>query len=732
MKFGLRGLGLRSLGRKRASISVNPLTVLFAATLLSLMFCPSSLSAGVLGKPGTSATYKLAADISERPEYERTNKLSVVSAQVQLGPEVKLADKSMAQWASLSFTRLNGQKYRMWILMNSWPNGKGEPKVSRYLWHESQWTDALEFVHETKGTPVLPRISLWEYGWPRTASGDKPISLNSGFTKEIQFQGWPFKLDKVEKGAAFVMPKKVTPVKINPDVLIATYNRYQDVEGRHRLNIGKEQYTYIDTKEDEWKKHFDAGFNMHIGETTADWVNRSGVYRVHWYHPPYITDWPAQLYRSNFWGRGVLVDEPAVHYRGWADQNASGTLNPADSARDLEKWAVKHIWEESGLYSAYELGIVLKKTFGLGNLKIIERKYFTWEAFWDSAWYEMAPKDTTSGIVDEDINPEVMVEKYNMAYGTQIPPTIENACALKTAVVRGACRNFNKNWGTSIYSYNPNQLEPKRNQTTLRWMYNAGSTYFWFWNCWPGLSDAHVPYPYQRAYANTIRQAYKENPNRDMKALLNVAKVCIVLPYGYTFNHDRMQSTKWLYLDRKASTGLTFRQILTNAAVEVERCIRSGIVFDFAIDEPRFKPKGYEELIYIREDGSVKIVRPGRGEQVLSQGRNSSRPDLGPMPQISIRVDQVPASGPGMVKMTALPTPGAGEMALDIPRIGLYRWEAFVTDDAGNMKDLIGSDTDTFSFEAKLDGNYRVRVAASDVFGRPAVAETTFKVSKAN
>lgn len=685
-----------------------------------LLAAPVAAAAAPLGEPGTVGTYRLQADPAQRPEFERTRKLTVVSAQLQLGPVVRRGGRQF-QWAGLSFTRLNGQTYQAWLLMDAWPRPERAPQVIRYLWCEPEWPDAVTFLHETTGVALLPRLSLWEYGWPRTADGKAPLALKPGepLPARIQLQGWPFRREKLARQAAVAPPAKRTVVKLNPDLLIGFSFTYRDTEGRHRQAIGKEQHEYVETSEEDWRKDIAAGFNVHQSLNHASWLWREGVYSNRLYWLP--DDWPAYLYRPNYWGRAMYVDEPAIHYRAWANsrEELAGKLTPAESAKMLEARAIEPLWKETGNYSALWFNHFVDQRFGRGNLTIVERDYPVWEAIWHTAWYQLAPDNGVAGLVDEDFYPEDLVEAYNRAFGTQIPATLENACAIRVAVLRGACRNFGKKWGTAIYSYTPEALNPKLDQTQLRYMYEAGATYFWFWNCWPGLSDAHVPYSYKRAYAAAVRQAYKENPKRDLQALLHAAKVCIVLPYGYTFAPFPLQYVKWLHLERKTEAGTTYRQVLANAATEVERCLREGVKFDIAIDEPRFRPKGYTELIYVREDGTLRLVRPGQPDRLLRQPRTPERPDLGPPPSVTITVVDAPAAAPCTLKLKATATPGTGELA------GGITWEVFLP--GGDFR---SADGEELAIKAERGGTYRVRAAVTDCFGRPAIAWSELTVTE--
>ncbi len=81
-----------------------------------------------------------------------------------------------------------------------------------------------------------------------------------------------------------------------------------------------------------------------------------------------------------------------------------------------------------------------------------------------------------------------------------------------------------------------------------------------------------------------------------MDTLRNAATACIVILNGYTFAPYPLQYPKWLHLERETGQGATYRQVLANVALKVERCIRMGTNFDIAVDDPKFTAAGHEDL----------------------------------------------------------------------------------------------------------------------------------------
>jgi len=108
----------------------------FAAVAMLIAVCTNGFTYP-LGKPGTAWQYTLSSDIATRPAEAVKNGMIVVKAEFSLGPVVNRHH----QWFGITFTRQNGQTYKALILMDKWPDKKGMPDVTRYLWCEPDWPD---------------------------------------------------------------------------------------------------------------------------------------------------------------------------------------------------------------------------------------------------------------------------------------------------------------------------------------------------------------------------------------------------------------------------------------------------------------------------------------------------------------------------------------------------------------------------------------------------------------
>lgn len=698
--------------------------IVVGLVICTCVFRSQPADAQPIAAPGMQAIYTLNDRETPRPEYETSNQLTVVQATVTIGPHVD--QPGGYQWLEVSFTRQNGQTYRAWLLTDGYPAGEHTPDVARYLWQEPGWTDPVEYINSKTGKPLLPRYDyLWRFGLP-LPENEAPLVTDGQFADKVQFQGWSFALESSTTDVTLHVPGDCTRVGLNPDLLIGFIARNDEASGKHLLTIDEKQYQWNKTDEQYWREAIDAGFNLFHGTNVMpSWIWREPVFVNTRFQV--LNDWPAHLYRSNWWGRAMYVDEPAIHMRGHLNRNAelADTLTPTQAGKELERFTTLPMYKKSGNYSVYWVNKLLKQQFHTGNVSLRENVMFIWEAIWETAWYQQAGERTAAaGLVDEDIYHETLVERYNMAFGTEIPATVENACALRVAVARGTARNFGRDWGTATYAYTPQSLQPRADQTALRYMYDAGARCFWFWQGWPGMNVAHVPVSYKRAYADTIRQVSREHPGRDMEALRHAGRVCIALPYGYTFSPRPMFGVNWLHLERPNTHGVTYREVIANAVIEAERYIRLGIPFDVAIDESRFTPQGYDEIVYVQEDGSLQVVDAFGNRTTLQQPRTPDRPNLGPRTTIQVEPVDVPSQAPCTVTFKASVDVGGGQRSTDLNGKPLLQWELYRTQPELRYITEVDTDGDVDTCVAKLEegGTYRIRAATTDVFGRPAVA----------
>ncbi len=288
----------------------------------------------------------------------------------------------------------------------------------------------------------------------------------------------------------------------------------------------------------------------------------------------------------------------------------------------------------------------------------------------------------------------------------------------------------------------------KLKSATIPLLYEKGAACFWYWTGWIGITDnSGLPYPYQVYYSSLVRDAFNRNPNRNPDKLLRAARVAVVIPYGYTFTPYHMHRIDWLHLERKNQHGVKYREVLANAALEVECLLQLGTEFDIVVDDPQTPPSGYDEMIFAQADGKLRIERQGQASEVRDQPRPVNRPDLGPGPQLRIEVTKPENGSTDPIRFRAVGKLGTGEWAGERSE-PLISWEVYGPDNRvrpaifpeyGSLYSLQLEQSASFTLEhpipehlrererlgAPAPESYTIRAALADVFGRPAIAYQT-------
>ena len=696
-----------------------------AVLVIAILVRSALAEVSSVGTEGLSATYQLAADADDRPEYERQHKETVTELMVTVGPSQQRHDQAY-QWVELAFSKRNGERFSLRLLLDRLPGGR-TPHVARYIWSEPQWGKPLEYVDANSGTGLLPRMGLWQRGWPKGLP--EAIAAPHDFPTNIQFLGYPFERVAVRHDASLTVPS-TKRLRLNPDWTLFTIQPFH-YHGKPHWRLTPQQmktrYTrehYTELTAAGLRQMMDLGMNLikASNEKLLDiWQEPVFVFRV-------TRPWPEILYRSNFFGRYFHLNEPTVHHRGQYNDNRQviDTWTAAQLAQSLESKisSLMTTWRGYGLWRD------LKKNYGLGNLPRYMEPIPAWDR--NGTWYVMAGQ--AGGVVVEGTGLGADLRSLNMHYRSQIPHTAANRRALATAILRGAARNFHKVWGVSFYDMTawPDVLDD------MEYAYLHGATHIWLWGGWPDV-DADYPHQYKLAMFEALQNIARRHGPRDMRKLLHRAKVAVVLPRGYSMGlyNGTFFETWWMHSQRRNKHDLVIRDVMHNAYIEAERLLRKGTVFDIVVDH-KLNKRGYDQYIYILENGQVRIEHGGE-QTVIDGPRIPVRPDFGPGPKITARFLDKPSFAGDPLTIEAVIKLGNGAVARPRghKRLGqqvrwniaagtLYRPDSFsrgiyfeLKDSRENHSLLSGDWTYKWSQQDNnLPGTYRVRLATIDEFAR--------------
>ena len=515
----------------------------------------------------------------------------VVSVEIAMAP---CSAKPGCNWYQLKGTKVNRDTFTIWFLTDANPFSAGPRKnitLHRYILQEPN-KSPIEYIDERTGKALLPLFNFTEELLP-CAKGDNQNSL---FEKGT-YLGHPLIRKKVLEPTAIQLPSGITQLTLRSDLIIGTSRNFRD-DGKGRKSR-KDNYNYIPFTKENYDEMIAAGINYFTAKgKQVDWICRRPAF-YDGYSPAIA--FPEELYRSNFLGLQMFIDEPACRL--------AGKYPPGATLAKAVEMIHEHI--RTRVNNVNYRNVLAQKGINPGTLKLTEPAVPIWETYVGTSYYQM--EANPFGLVQEcrwridpnaDSQQILMLQRINEEFDVDIPITPRNLFMWFYAQMRGPSRVLKTKWGMSIYG----QAEPHLRFPSMKLAYDMGAEFIWFWT---SDHDHHVPYTEQLALARQITKYAKSHRRPDMDKLRKVATTAIVLPYGYTLPTS-WQLFTWgthIYpLNRKNSFGLTYKDVLSPAINEIAYCLKNKISYDVVPAGKDFDPAGYEKVVWIREDGTVRFA----------------------------------------------------------------------------------------------------------------------------
>jgi len=699
-------------------------------------------SQGPIGKPGLVATYRHESAGALRGCVVKTLALS-------LGP-LEERNGRRFQWLCLHAIKANEESFGVWILTNGYPPASvrtARATTARYIVQEGD-AQALEFRHQVSGAAVLPSLGAWSHLFPRAVEGE---SSGGPFAGKVRYLGHVYRLERLEDSGSPPGPANARVLEVRLDVLIGVPHNTRQKDETRRYD-GSDYESIRLTKRD-YEEMIQAGMNcLRVDKEQAGWIDRREVF--YWGLGPEEVSYPECLYRSNYLGPHLFLDEPAVCTRDQVirprlakDREYRKTITPQLVLEEFQKYF--HAAKYQGTPTLLLRGLAARPDIDVGSMQFLQENLYTWETMVSTALHQLG--EGTGGppaaMVFEPpgrFGTRRTLPEMNMAYGCQIPvDDPANLIDIIYGFLRGAARLTEKEWGTSIYG----QVDRADASWFLTHAYDLGGQYFFFWDS-AGL--ACVPYSECLALTRTLREHAEAHPDRDLHGLKQAAEVAILLPPGYNLGHVHMgKGNLWglgeLNLERVNREGVKYRTVMGNFFTEIERCIRMGVAYDLFWDIAGHPPAGYREVVRVREDGKVEVI--GEGKTALRDGpRTPDRPEGDP-PQLALELSTETGKAPLGVTARAFLVEGSAPVyyTLGANAKGIYSnvkvlWELYgpeeedyrfllsenreprirpaaplrVGEEGGRTRVEIG-------FKIGRPGSYHLRAATVDVAGRTTV-----------
>ena len=694
-----------------------------------------------LGEPGQVATYQ-----HESPD--RLPSAVVETFTVIIGAVEEIADR-MYQWMCLRVTKANGEKFAVWLLTEKLPSDDltvARETTSRYIL-QIQDDRPLECQNKFTGKPILPALGAWQYLFPKPT--DK-TTQNELFPQTVKYLGHTYRLTDISDSGESAEPPDTHILYLCPDALIGPPSNTRQKDETRRYDMS--DYELIPLTAADYDEMIVAGINcVRVDEKQVKWVESRNVF--YWGIDAAALGYPECLYRSNYLGPAIFMDEPAVCTRDHvlrpkleADPAFRKELTPQLAFETFQDYF--HTAKYDGAPTRLCKGLEAHPDVDLGNMKFLQQNLYVWETMISSAGYELSEgnTETPAAIVFEPpgrVGTMRTLPEMNMTYRCQIPiDNPKNLASILYGFLRGAASQTDKNWGMSIYG--------QVHRADAFWLqthaYDLGARHFHYWD---NYQLACVPYSEVLALSRNLSAHAESHPHRNLDELHTAAEIVILLPPGYNLGHVEMgRGNLWglgeLNLERCNREGVKYRTVMHNFFTEIERAIRLGVAFDLLWDLEELKLSNYREVVRIREDGKVEVTE--NDETVLHEGtRTPTRPN-GIPPKLIVDVS-VPQNET-LLEVRACATVTEGSAGVYYTRgadeNGIYNnervlWELFGPEEEDyrflnreQSKIRIhqtGSATEVeIRFSLKRPGNYRLRAATVDMAGRTAVEWKTITV----
>ncbi len=543
------------------------------------------LTGAAFAQVGWRGLYGVGRPEDPHPEQVTRLEIAVGSAEEATGK----------RWVRLAVTKVNGEEMTVWFRTTGQPWRTGDEKdvkIDRYILQEPD-QPATEYRDRRTGDALLPAFGLVEKLLPHAKVGDGTVPFARG-----TYLGQPLALQRVREPQDVAPPEEVRQLVLRSDLIVGTSRNFRD-DGTGRKDRAAD-YRYVPFTKADYDEMIAAGINYFTArDEQIEWICHRPVFYDG--HSETIT-FPEELYRPNFLGWRMFIDEPACRL--------AGKYPPGAPLEQAVTMIHEHIAEKLGGTDYHQW--LVKHGIDLGALTLTEPVLPIWETYIETSYYQL--EADPYGIVQEcrwridpnaDSKQTLMLQRINETFGVEIPVTPGNLFLWSYAQMRGAARVFGAKWGMSIYG----QAEPPLRLASMKLAYDLGAEFIWFWT---SDHDHHVPYTEQLRLARAISDYAENQPTRDLDALRRAATTAIVIPYGYSLP-TCWQLFTWgthIYpLNRKNEHGLTYREVLRPAVWEIERCLKAGIPYDVVPAGAAFDPNGYEQIIRTTAGGRISTER---------------------------------------------------------------------------------------------------------------------------
>lgn len=459
----------------------------------------------------------------------------------------------------------------------------------RYILRIHSTTETLEYRDIHTGRALLPAWFEFERHFvPRPT---RATHYQRGVPESCEYLGQILTLKYVGHGVEWKPWEHIQVLDLDRELLVGTGRNFKDAEGR-RLpqKPEKHNYTFVDFKEDDYRIMIEAGINLFTVKPEQEkWVRAEPVFYLRGVGGDPVLSYPTDLYRSNYLGSVMFMDEPTIIMTG--DKLIHNILRYFSDAAALIERRVHARYNASGNYGAYHLEKALvDRGVNFGDMRLMQWDYPSWETIFETAHYQLA--GGLNGIVHEGrYQLEAFDKDVERFTGKARNHTAEELLRYHFAFLRGAARRFGKHWGTSIYG----QADPALSPRAVTLAYDMGARYVWFWT---SDHDHHLPWPEQLELARILKAHKEQHPRPSVFGTPPKLDTVIVIPDGYFLSLRNLWWVRVLDPEGKNEAARQYRRLMARALAEVHKALDRGEEFDITVDDGR-PIIGYRNVVRI-------------------------------------------------------------------------------------------------------------------------------------
>ena len=467
----------------------------------------------------------------------------------------------------------------------------GNLSFARYLLRIPETAETLEYRTARSAEALLPGWrDFRKYFIPRRASG---AGSQRAMPETCLFLGHVLTLRHAGQNVAWEPWKDVKTLELDREVLVGTGRGFKDREG-HRLpqKPQRQNYQYVAFTPEDYRVMIGAGINLYtVSPAQEQFVRSEAVFYLRGEGGTPPLRYPADLYRSNYLGPVMFMDEPTIIMVG--DKLIHNSLRYFSDAAALISARVRAGYHSSGNYGSYCLEETLRRRgVNFGDMRLQQHDYPSWETIYETAHYQM--EGGLNGIVHEG---RYQLAPFDAAVSRWLGDgrrhTANDLLRYHFAFLRGGTRPFGKFWGTSIYG----QCDPEIAREAVTLAYDMGARYVWFWT---SDHDHHVPWPEQLDLARRLKSHARAHPRRSIYGPPPVLDKAIVIPYGYFPSLENLWWVRVLDPQGANEAAGKYRRLMQETLRAYHEALDRNEDFDFAIDTGK-EPAGYRKLVRVRD-----------------------------------------------------------------------------------------------------------------------------------